>query len=255
MAGATLFRMKVERFASKAELGEKAAKDGSDRIREALRRRGEANVIVATGASQFDVLEHLVAAPGIDWHQVTGFHLDEYVGLPITHPASFRLYMWQRFVRKLPLPLRAFHYVEAEGDPEAECRRLGAVISQHPIDVAFVGIGENGHIAFNEPPADFCTEAPYIVVELTLASRNQQVKEGWFASVSDVPERAISMSVRQIMKSAAIICAAPDQRKAEAVRAVVEGPVTPDVPASILQCHPDATIYLDPASASLLRTA
>jgi glucosamine-6-phosphate deaminase len=245
--------MNVVRCASKAEVGEKAAQNGAERIREALRHRGEANIIVATGASQFEMLDNLVNAGDIDWHRVSAFHLDEYVGLPITHPASFRLYMWQRFVRRLPLPLRAFHYIEAESDPEAESRRLGSIISQHPIDVAFIGIGENGHIAFNEPPADFCTDAPYIVVELAQASRLQQVREGWFASVSDVPDRAISMSVRQIMKSAAIVCVAPEQRKAEAVRAVVEGPVTPEVPASILQQHAEATIYLDPASASLLR--
>jgi glucosamine-6-phosphate deaminase len=244
--------MKVEICASKQALSEKAAQDGAERIRDALRARGEANVVVATGTSQIEMLEHLVAAGDIDWHHVTGFHLDEYVGLPITNPASFRLYMWQRFVQPLPLPLRAFFYIEAEHDPEAERRRLGEIITRHPIDVAFVGIGENGHLAFDEPPADFQTEAPYLVVELTLASRLQQVGEGWFASVDDVPRRAITMSVRQIMKSAAIVCAAPDQRKARAVQAVVEGPVTPLVPASILQCHPEATIYLDPSSASLL---
>jgi glucosamine-6-phosphate deaminase len=245
--------MKVVVCASKEDLGEKAAQDGARRIREALRARGEASVIVASGVSQLEMLARLTAAEDIAWHAVTGFHLDEYVGLPITHPASFRLYMWQRFVQKLPLPLAAFHYVEGDtGDPGAECRRLGAILSRHPVDVAFVGIGENGHLAFNEPPADFRTEAPYLVVDLTLASRRQQVGEGWFASVDDVPPRAISMSVAQIMRSAAIVCAAPDQRKAEAVRAVVTGPVTPDVPASILQCHADATLYLDPASASLL---
>jgi glucosamine-6-phosphate deaminase len=246
--------MKVELCTSKLALSEKAAQDGAARIREALRARGEANIVVATGASQIEMLEHLVVAGDIDWHRVTAFHLDEYIGLPIAHPASFRLYLWQRFVRKLPLPLRAFHYVEAESDPEAECQRLGAILERHPIDLAFVGIGENGHIAFNEPPADFQTEAPYLVVDLTLASRLQQVGEGWFAAVDDVPRQAISMSVRQIMKSAAIVCAVPDLRKARAVQAVVEGPVTPLVPASILQCHGEATIYLDPDSASLLRS-
>jgi glucosamine-6-phosphate deaminase len=244
--------MKVVICASKQALGEKAAKDGAELIRAALRSRGEASVVIASGASQLEMLDRLVVAEDLDWHLVTGFHLDEYVGLPITHRASFRLYMWQRFVRRLPLPLRAFHYVDGEAEPEAERRRLGAVIAQHPVDVAFVGIGENGHIAFNEPPANFQTEDPYLIVSLTDASRRQQVGEGWFTSVNDVPRLAISMSVKQVMKSAAIVCAAPDQRKAEAVRAVVEGPVTPDVPASILQTHPEATLYLDPASASLL---
>lgn len=255
MARATLFHMRVERFPSKLVLGEKAAEDGADRIREAIRVRGEAGIVVASGLSQVELLDRLASTPGIDWHRVTGFHLDEYVGLPITHRASFRLYMWQRFVQKLPLPLRAFHYIEAESDPDAECRRLAALIEHQRIDVAFVGIGENGHIAFNDPPADFQTEVPYLVVDLSDASRRQQVGEGWFPSVADVPSQAITMSVRQIMKAAAIVCAVPDQRKAAAVRAVVEGPVTPDVPASILQRHPDATIYLDPASASLLQVA
>lgn len=245
--------MKLELCASKQALGEKAAKEGAALIRDALRLRGEASVIIASGASQLEMLGNLVTAGDLAWHDVTGFHLDEYVGLPITHPASFRLYMWQRFVSRLPLPLRAFHYLEGDrGDPAAEARRLGAILEKHPIDVAFVGIGENGHIAFNDPPADFTTEEPYLVVSLNEASRRQQVGEGWFTSIDEVPRQAISMSVRQVMKSAAIVCCAPDQRKAAAVKAVVEGPVTPDVPASIMQLHDRATLYLDPASASLL---
>jgi glucosamine-6-phosphate deaminase len=244
--------MKVVICESKQALDERAARDGAELIRQAIRRRGEASIIVASGNSQLEMLDRLVVAEDLDWHLVTGFHLDEYVGLPITDRASFRLYMWQRFVSRLPLPLRAFHYVDGERDPEAERRRLGALIEEHPVDVAFVGIGENGHLAFNEPPADFQTEDPYLVVSLTEASRRQQVGEGWFASVDDVPRKAISMSVKQVMKSAAILCAAPDQRKAEAVRAVVEGAVTAEVPASIMQTHREATLYLDPASASLL---
>ena len=175
--------------------------------------------------------------PDIAWNRVTGFHLDEYVGLPIAHPASFRGYLWQRFVSRLPLPLAAFHFLDGEGDPQAECRRVGEIIRRHPIDVAFVGIGENGHLAFNDPPADFETEEPYLVVELDDACRRQQLGEGWFPTFDDVPQQAISMSVRQIMKSRAIICTVPDERKAEAVRNAVEGEVTPQVPASILQRH------------------
>jgi glucosamine-6-phosphate deaminase len=244
--------MKVEICESKQALGQRAAADGAALIREALRIHGEANVIIASGNSQLEMLDHLVKAADVAWHAVTGFHLDEYVGLPITHRASFRLYMWQRFVQRLPLPLAAFHYLDADRDPEAERRRVGAIIERRPIDVAFVGIGENGHLAFNEPPADFETEEPYLIVELTLASRRQQVGEGWFHSIDDVPRRAISMSVKQVMKAAAIVCCAPDERKAAAVKAVVEGPVTPEVPASILQRHDRATLYLDPASASRL---
>jgi glucosamine-6-phosphate deaminase len=183
---------------------------------------------------------------------VTAFHLDEYIGLPITHPASFRKYLWERFASKLPLPLAAFHYIDGEGDATAECRRLGALISAGPIDVAFVGIGENGHLAFNDPPADFETEDPYIVVDLDDACRRQQLGEGWFPTFDDVPKQAISMSIRQIMKSRCIVASVPDQRKAEAVRVSVKGPVSPHAPASILQQHPDCTLYLDPASASLL---
>jgi len=244
--------MKVTICESKQALGVEAAREGAARIREALQSRGEASIIVATGASQLEMLGSLVKAEDVAWHDVTAFHLDEYVGLPIEHPASFRLYMWQRFVRELPLPLRAFHYIDADPDPERECQRLGALLAGRAIDVAFVGIGENGHLAFNDPPADFHAGEAYRVVTLSEASRRQQVGEGWFASVADVPPRAISMTVSQIMKSAAILCCAPDLRKAAAVQAVVEGPVTPEVPASILQCHPQATIYLDPASASRL---
>jgi glucosamine-6-phosphate deaminase len=233
--------------------GQRAAGHGADLIRNAIRKRGEANLIVATGASQFDMLEALVRQPDIRWDQVTGFHLDEYVGLPITHGASFRKYLWERFVSKLPLPLKAFHFVNAEKDPDAETRRLDAIIKRHPIDVAFIGIGENGHIAFNDPPADFRTNKPYLVVTLDEACRRQQLGEGWFPSLAKVPKRAISMSPRQIMKSAAIVCTVPERRKAEAVRNSVEGDVTPDVPASILQRHARCSLFLDRESASLLQ--
>jgi glucosamine-6-phosphate deaminase len=233
-------------------LGRAAAEQGAQRIRDAILAQGAVRIIVATGASQFDMLAHLAGMDGIRWDKVTAFHLDEYIGLPITHGASFRKYLWERFVSKLPLPLAAFHYIDGEGDAKAECRRLGALITAGPIDVAFVGIGENGHLAFNDPPADFETEVPYIVVNLDDACRRQQLGEGWFPTFEDVPKQAISMSIRQIMKSRCIVASVPDQRKAEAVRASLQGEVTPQVPASILQQHPDCTLYLDPASASLL---
>ncbi|HLU49814.1 MAG TPA: 6-phosphogluconolactonase, partial [Planctomycetota bacterium] len=173
---------------SKKESGRLAAEAGAAKIRAAIRSRGEANIIVATGASQFEMLETLASLPDLPWHKVTGFHLDEYVGLEITHDASFRRYLWERFVRRLPLPLRAFHYVDGEASPpEKECERLGRIIREHPIDVAFIGIGENGHIAFNDPPADFETNEPYIVVELDDACRRQQFGEGWFPTFDDVP--------------------------------------------------------------------
>jgi glucosamine-6-phosphate deaminase len=243
--------MKIITAEDKKELGRQAAQHGADLLRRALRKNGRANIIVATGASQFEMLATLTSEK-IDWHNVTAFHLDEYVGLPITHGASFRGYLWQRFVSKLPLPLAGFHYINAENNAEAECRRLSKIIEKHPIDVAFIGIGENGHIAFNDPPADFKTTKPYVVVELDEACRKQQLGEGWFKTLKDVPKHAISMSVRQIMKSGAIICSVPDRRKAQAVKNCLKGPVTPEAPASILQKHKNATVYLDPESASLL---
>jgi glucosamine-6-phosphate deaminase len=239
-------------FPTKSAASLQAAADGAQAIRAALAARGAASVIVATGASQFDVLAALVAQPDIAWNRVTAFHLDEYAGLPLSHPASFRLYLWQRFVSQLPLPLQAFHWISGEGDCQRECDRLAAAISRQTIDVAFVGIGENGHLAFNDPPADFQTEAPYLVVHLDEACRRQQLGEGWFATLDDVPRQAISMSVRQILKSRQIIGTVPDARKAEAVRNAVEGPVGPQHPASILQQHPATTLYLDEAAASLL---
>ena len=246
--------MDVKIMSDKAKMGKAAATAGAEYIRRAIAERGAANIIVATGASQFEMLGELVGQPDINWNVVTGFHLDEYVGLSIAHPASFRGYLWQRFVSKLPLPLRAFHFLSGEGDAESECSRVAEIIRRHPIDVAFVGIGENGHLAFNDPPADFETEEPYLVVQLDDACRRQQLGEGWFPTFDDVPKQAISMSVRQIMKSKAIICTVPDERKAEAVRNSVEGDVAPQVPASILQRHEQCMLFLDKPAASLLRS-
>ena len=233
------------------DLARQAAYDAAGRLRRAIQDRGEANLVVATGASQFEILAALVAAQGVDWSKVVGFHLDEYLGLPKSHPASFCAYLKQRLVDHLPL--RAFHYLDGEADAAAECRRMGNLIRRHPIEVALVGIGENGHLAFNDPPADFQTEEPYIVVDLDDACRRQQFGEGWFPTIDAVPNRALSMSIRQIMKSRAIVCGVPERRKAEAARAALEGPVTPQVPASILQQHPQAIVYVDPPAASLLQ--
>ncbi len=179
------------------------------------------------------------------------FHLDEYIRLPITHPASFRKYLQERFLSKLP-PLKATYFVNGETDPIAECKRLGELITRHPIDVALVGIGENGHLAFNDPPADFTTEQAYIIVELDAQCRRQQVNEGWFASMEEVPDRAISMSVNQILKSKHIICSVPDTRKANAVKNTIQQQVNNFYPATILQWHPHCTFYLDKFSSALL---
>ncbi len=240
---------------SKSEMGKVAAADGAQHIRRAIAGRGQANIIVATGASQFEMLEALVEEPDIAWHEVTGFHLDEYVGLPIAHGASFRLYLWQRFVSKLPQPLAAFHYVEADAPTGAqtECQRLGQLIKHAGvIDVAFIGIGENAHLAFNDPPADFETDEPYLVVTLDEACRKQQMGEGWFSTMNDVPRQAISMSIKQIMKSKHIVCTVPDARKADAVKNALQGPVTNAAPASMLQKHASVALYLDTPAASKL---
>ncbi len=237
---------------TRKESGAAAAAVGAKLIREAIRQKGKANIIVATGASQFEMLDSLVRQPGIDWTRVTAFHLDEYVGIPITHLASFRKYLWERFVSRLPLPLAGFHYLNGEGDPRKECKRVGEIIKKHPIDVCFCGIGENGHLAFNDPPADFKTTSPYLVVHLDEACRRQQMGEGWFKTLKQVPLQAISMSIVQIMKSKAVICTVPDTRKAQAVKDCVTGKVTPVHPASVLQRHKSARCFLDEASASLL---
>jgi glucosamine-6-phosphate deaminase len=249
-----VFRVNLQICRDVEDMGRRAADDAVGHIRRAIDQRGEARIVVATGASQFTVLAALVAANDVDWSKVVGFHLDEYIGLPMAHPASFRRYLKERFVDLLPL--RKFHYIDGEAaDATAECRRVGRLLTQRPVDVALVGIGENGHLAFNDPPADFQTTEPYIVVELDDACRRQQLGEGWFPTFDDVPRRAISMSIRQIMQSRAIVCTVPDRRKAEALRAAVERPVTPQVPASILQQHPQTVMYVDPPAATLLTRA
>jgi glucosamine-6-phosphate deaminase len=247
--------MEILVHAEAPEMGMHAAKSGARLIRQAIQKRGESAIVVATGTSQIEMLAALAAEPGVDWTRVTMFHLDEYVGLPIHHVGSFRRYLWERFVTHLPLPLKALHLLNGEGDCAAECRRVGSLIQDCQVDVAFVGIGENGHLAFNDPPADFQIADPYIVVELDRKCRNQQFHEGWFASLEAVPTHAISMSIQQIMKSKAIICTVPDQRKAMAVRDTLEGPVTPDVPASILQKHAQVSFFLDQEAAALLSEA
>ncbi len=238
---------------TKQETGSKAAALGAAVIREVLSNRDSANIIVATGASQFEMLDALVREPDIDWSRLTIFHLDEYVGMPESHPASFRKYLRERFINRLPVAPAAFHAIDAEFDPEIECKRLNALLGPLDVAVAFVGIGENGHLAFNDPPADFGTTEPYIVVDLDTECRLQQLGEGWFPSLEDVPTEAISMSIQQILVSEVIICTVPDLRKAKAVQGTVEGPMTPKVPASSMQNHPKTTLFLDKPSASLLK--
>jgi len=242
--------VKIEIFSDKASLASAAASQAATAIRRAIRERNAARIIAATGASQFRFLDALTSAPGVDWNKVEMFHLDEYIGLPIEHPASFRKYLMERLVKKTGMD--KYHLLDGEAHPENVCREIGLLLGAAPVDVAFVGIGENGHLAFNDPPADFETEAPYLIVSLDEDCRRQQVNEGWFSDLSEVPERAISMSIRQILKSKQIICVVPDERKSLAVKACVEGEISPAAPASILRSHDKATLFLDQDSAGLL---
>lgn len=232
-------------------MGKAAGLAAAALIRGAIETNGVAYLILATGASQFNTLNQLIIEPGIDWSKVVMFHLDEYIGLPETHPASFRKYLKERFLAKVP-PLQAVWLVNGEEDPALECTRLHEAISAITIDVALVGIGENGHLAFNDPPADFETEAAYIIVNLDESCRKQQLGEGWFNSLEEVPLQAISMSVQQILKAKSIICSVPDSRKAMAVKNTLEQAVSNRYPASILQTHSDCRLYVDQYSAALL---
>ena len=244
--------MQISTHSNPSTLGIAAGQDAAQRIKAIIAERGEANIIIATGASQFDTLKALTASEGIDWSKVTVFHLDEYVGMDTSHPASFVKYLQERFVDQVK-GLKCMNFVNgAASDPQAETERLDALIKQHPIDVALIGIGENAHIAFNDPPADFDTEKPYLIVELDEACRKQQLGEGWFPDLDSVPTRAVSMSVRQMLKSAALIVSVPDERKSDAVAGAVNGPLTNLCPASILREHADCTLYLDEAAASKL---
>lgn len=225
-------------------LGRRAACEAAGIIRDAIAQSGSARMILSTGASQFETLARLVEED-VEWRKVEMFHLDEYVGLDESHPASFRRYLMERFVSKVPL--KAYHPVD--GVPE-HLEVLSEELSRRPVDLGLIGIGENGHIAFNDPPADMETDEPYIVVTLDDACRRQQVGEGWFSCVDDVPRQAVSMSCRQIMKCRAIVSAVPHEVKRTAVRNTLYAPeVTADVPATLLRTHPRWTLCLDEDSA------
>jgi len=242
--------MVLKVFPDKASLGKAAAEQAARAIRAAIPKQGRARIIAASAASQIEFLAALTKARDISWNNVELFHLDEYIGLAPTHPASFCRYLQERLITKTGLT--NYHLLNGMEDPAKVIRDAGQALTSAPIDVAFVGIGENGHIAFNDPPADFETEEPFLAVNLDEACRRQQVGEGWYKDISQVPKQAISMSVRQIMKSNEIIAVVPDSRKAQAVKACFEGDMGPMAPASILRTHPRATVYLDAHSAELL---
>jgi len=245
-----VLRSKVEILADKYSLGQAAADHAARSLRGTLSSQESARLVAATGASQFEFLDALTKAPDIDWSRVEVFHLDEYVGLPSTHPASFRKYLFERLIHKTGIT--RYYFLDGDGDPHGAITKIGAELQSKPVDMLFAGIGENAHLAFNDPPADFQVAAPYIIVDLDEACRQQQVNEGWFSKVTDVPKKAISMSVRQILRSKEIVVVVPDTRKAPAVKSCLEGEISPMMPASILRTHPNTTIYLDLDSAALL---
>jgi glucosamine-6-phosphate deaminase len=245
--------MQLKVFNDKASLSTAAAQQASSSIRKAIADHGRARVIAATAASQIEFLNALTKAPDIDWQRVELFHLDEYIGLPITHPGSFRKMLLEQLIHKTGIT--KYHLLDGDGKAAEVVRKVGAAIASAPIDIAFLGIGENGHLAFNDPPADFETNEPYLIVNLDEVCRMQQVGEAWFSDISQVPKQAISMSVRQILKSKEILAVVPDRRKAPAVKACFEGEISPTAPASILRTHSNATIYLDKNAASLLSPA
>jgi len=240
----------IKVFSEKLTSGRAAAAQAAETIQRAIGNSGKARMVAASAASQFEFLDALTSTQGLDWHRVELFHLDEFIGLPMTHPASFCRFLQERLISKTEITNT--HLLNGEEIPAEVIARASKAISEAPIDVAFVGIGENGHLAFNDPPADFETEEPYIIVNLDEACRRQQVGEGWFKDLDTVPRQAISMSVRQVLKAREIIAVVPDTRKAEAIKACFGGKITSMAPSSILRTHPNATIYLVKDSAALL---
>ncbi|MFE5320753.1 glucosamine-6-phosphate deaminase [Paenibacillus sp. NPDC056579] len=241
--------MEVNILEDAKELGQEAAERCAQLLRKRIEEKGSARLLLSTGASQFETLESLTQKD-IDWSKVEMFHLDEYVHLPGDHPASFRKYLKERFVERLSIPLKQVHFVNGEGDIEVNIAELCAEIRKGPIDLALIGIGENAHIAFNDPPADFDTQESYIVVNLDEHCKKQQVGEGWFASLDEVPSQAITMTVHQIMQSEIIISCVPHKVKARAIRDFFAHECTNQIPATILKSHPNYTLFLDNFSAS-----
>jgi glucosamine-6-phosphate deaminase len=245
--------MEFKVFNDRPSMGKAAAGQAAAAIRRAIMDHGKARIIAATAASQKEFLEALTRTPEIDWRLVEAFHLDEYIGLPVTHPGSFRKMLLEQLVNKTGIV--NYHLLDGDGDTADVVRRASESLAAEPVDIAFLGIGENGHLAFNDPPADFETESPYLVVTLDEACRRQQVGEAWFSDITEVPRQALSMSVRQILKAKEIIAVVPGSQKAQAIAACFNGEVSPMAPASILRTHSNATVYLDKDSATLLEPA
>jgi glucosamine-6-phosphate deaminase len=234
--------MKIVISKTADELGKRAAAASAGIINEAIAKNSKARIILSTGASQFETLRYLVKED-VDWKKVEMFHLDEYVGLPETHPASFRKYLKERFVALTDVG--EAHFVD--GTQEG-IEKLTRELRKAPVDLGLIGIGRNAHIAFNDPPADFAPRAAYLVVNLDAACRNQQVGEGWFATIDDVPRQAVSMSVWQIMQCKSIISAVPHAEKAWAVAQTLKNRLTNRVPGTMLKAHDDFRLFVDEAS-------
>jgi len=241
--------MTINIFETPVELGQAAAKYSADIINEAITRKGKARIVLSTGASQFETIKALIET-NVDWSKVEMFHLDEYIGLPESHPASFRNYLKARFLSRVAV--KQAYLVDGEDDPQKVIAYLSAEIGKEPVDIGLIGIGENAHIAFNDPPADFETEDPFICVTLNDTCKQQQVREGWFATIDDVPKQAISMSVHQIMQCRHIVSCVPYTVKAKAIKDMLENKLTNTIPATMLKKHPDSALFLDRDSASLI---
>ena len=242
--------MKLSISPNSAEMGKKAAEAVAEMICRYVSEQGEARIMVSTGQSQFEFFEALVSMD-IPWDKVEIFHLDEYVALPLSHPASFRKYLKERFIDRISGG--TMHYISGEGDVDAMIAEISAAISEKPIDIGVIGIGENAHIAFNDPPADFDTQAAFHVVKLDDKCRRQQVGEGWFATVDDVPQYAISATVSQIMACRNIVSVVPHKVKADAIRKTLEtNGVTNLIPATIMKQHDNWLLFADEDSASQL---
>jgi glucosamine-6-phosphate deaminase len=241
--------LKIKLMENSMELGKAAAAYSAKVLNSIIVEKGNARLVLSTGASQFDTLKALVNE-NVDWSKVEMFHLDEYVGLPETHPASFRKYLKERFVSQVNL--KNAYFVSGEGDVKRNIEELTRLLRKEPIDLALIGIGENGHIAFNDPPADFDTKEAYITVNLNEDCKKQQLGEGWFKSLQDVPNKAISMTVYQIMQSKVIVSCVPHKVKAMAIKRTLENDLTNKIPATMLKTHPDCTLFIDSDSASLV---
>lgn len=243
--------LQIKIFENSDALGKAASMAVAQQLNDVIGKKGHANLILATGASQFSFLEHLQNET-IDWKKITVFHLDEYLGIPESHPASFRKYLKERILQKVQ-PGQVHYLAGDAADVNAEASRYETLLKDHPIDLACIGIGENGHIAFNDPPvADFNDPRLVKTVALDQACRMQQLGEGWFPSLDKVPTHALSLTIPAIMSCASISCVVPDERKAKAVYETIRGEISTACPASILRRHPDAVLYLDPYSAKLL---